>query len=323
VISFRYHVVSIVSVLFALAVGVALGAGPLRGQPDSTRVDQVAADRQARNDLSGQVETLRRAGAFDDAFATSVSPGLLRGSLRGHEVSVVVLPTAVTADVSALTRLVGVAGGRVGITLQVTDQMLDVTKKSLVEGLGSQLDARAAGLRIPAAAGPYDRLGALLGRAVGTVQPGGEPEDSTSTTILAGLQTAGLTSSAGGPAAGAAARRGDLVLFVTGAGRGAPDARKGAATIVTSLVRAVDGVTAGTVLAGPVTSAVAAGPVRAVRQAPAAARDVSTVDTLGTTAGQVVSVLALAEQAAGRTGHYGADGAADGAMPRAVAAGSH
>jgi hypothetical protein len=333
VISFRYHVVSIVSVLFALAVGVALGAGPLRGQPDSTRVDQVAADRQVRNDLSGQVETLRRTGAFDDAFATSVSPGLLRGSLRGHEVSVVVLPTAVTADVSALTRLVGVAGGRVGITLQVTDQMLDVTKKSLVDGLGSQLDGRAAGLRIPAAAGPYDRIGALLGRALGTVQPGGEPADSTSTTILAGLQTAGLTSGAGGPAAGAparrgpaagaAARRGDLVLFVTGAGRGAPDARKGAATIVTSLVRAVDGVTAGTVLAGPVTSAGVAGPVRAVRQAPAAARDVSTVDTLGTTAGQVVSVLALAEQAAGRTGHYGAVGAADGAVPRAVAAGSH
>jgi hypothetical protein len=320
VISFRYHVVSVASVLFALAVGVALGAGPLQAPGDSTRVDQVAADRQSRSDLAGEVLALRRTGAFTDAFAASVAPGLLRGSLRGREVSLVVLPTAAPADVTALSRLVGVAGGRVGVTLRVTDQMLDVTKKSLVDGLGSQLQGRASALRIPAAAGPYDRIGGLLGRAVGTTRAGGEPMDGTSTTILAGLHTAGLTSGPGGAAAREPTRRGDLVIFVTGAGHGEPDARKGAATIVASLVQAVDRVSAGAVLAGPLAAAGPGGQVQAVRSG-AVARDVSTVDMLGTTAGQVVSVLALAEQAAGRTGHYGAAGAADGAMPRAVAAG--
>ena len=38
------------------------------------------------------------------------------------------------------------------------------------------------------------------------------------------------------------------------------------------------------------------------------------------TTGQVVAVMALAGQAAGRTGHYGAVDAADGAMPGAQAA---
>ena len=39
-ISFRYHIVSIVSVFLALAVGIALGGGPLKGEVDNTLVDQ-------------------------------------------------------------------------------------------------------------------------------------------------------------------------------------------------------------------------------------------------------------------------------------------
>ena len=48
VISFRYHIVSIVSVFLALAVGIALGGGPLKGEVDNTLVDQVKADRQTK-----------------------------------------------------------------------------------------------------------------------------------------------------------------------------------------------------------------------------------------------------------------------------------
>ena len=70
-------------------------------------------------------------------------------------------------------------------------------------------------------------------------------------------------------------------------------------------------------LAGPVASAREGGQVKAVRDDVTAAREVSTVDALGRTAGQVVTVMALAGQAAGRTGQYGAVDAADGAMPGA------
>jgi hypothetical protein len=54
-----------------------------------------------------------------------------------------------------------------------------------------------------------------------------------------------------------------------------------------------------------------------VRDDVGAARVVSTVDSLGRTAGQVVAVMALAGQAAGQSGQYGAVDAADGAMPGA------
>ncbi|HVH94495.1 MAG TPA: copper transporter, partial [Nocardioidaceae bacterium] len=129
---------------------------------------------------------------------------------------------------------------------------------------------------------------------------------------LAGLSTTSLMS-----AEGKLNRRGSLLLFVTGAGQGTRDQRKGASTIVNTLVDAVDQNTDGVVLAGPVASARTGGQVKAVRDDVKVSRDVSTVDSLGRSAGQVVTVMALAGQAAGRTGQYGAVNAADGAMPGA------
>ncbi len=92
---------------------------------------------------------------------------------------------------------------------------------------------------------------------------------------------------------------------------------QGAATIVNTLVQAVDAGTDGVVLAGPPASAREGGQVKAVRDDVTASRNVSTVDVLGRTAGQVVAVMALAGQSAGETGHYGAVDAANGAMPGA------
>ena len=52
-IDFRYHIVSLISVFLALAVGIVLGAGPLnepiaRGLTQS--VKQLQSDRDAKND---------------------------------------------------------------------------------------------------------------------------------------------------------------------------------------------------------------------------------------------------------------------------------
>jgi hypothetical protein len=312
VISFRYHIVSIVSVFLSLAVGIALGGGPLKGEVDNTLVDQVKADRQTKSQLRAEITGLRSGNTFNDEFARTAAPGLVGDRLTGRVVDLVVLPTARQSDVKGLRSLVGIAGGTVGGTLRVGNQLVDASNKQLVDELGNQLEGRANGLDIPADANPYERIGALLARAVGTDTRGGAAVDGTATSILAGLDTASLVSTEG-----KLARRGDLVLFVTGAGEGSADQQQGASSIVTTLVRAVDADTAGVVLAGPPASALDKGQVKAVRDDVGTARVVSTVDALGRTAGQVVSVMALAGQAAGRSGQYGAVDAADGAMPGA------
>jgi Copper transport outer membrane protein, MctB len=311
VISLRHHAVSAASVLFALAVGVTLGAGPLRGPVDTTSADRSVSDQRAVTALERQVSDLRAALDFDDGFAAAVAPGLVTGSLRGREVTVLALPTASPADVSALEGLVGTAGGSVGGTLRLSDKLVDPGDKQLVDELGRQMvGRRGSGVVVPAGAGPYERMGVLLARAVGTRSRGGATVDAAASTIVDELSVAGLMS--GG---GSLNRRGDLALLVAGAGTGSSEQRRGAGTIVTALVQAVDAGTGGTVVAGPPAAASGDGPVKAVRVDARAARAVSTVDALGRPAGPVLTVLALAGQAAGAVGHYGSVHAADGLLP--------
>jgi len=314
VISFRYHIVSIVSVFLALAVGVALGGGPLKGEVDNTLVEQVQADRETKADLQAQITALRSSNDFVDAYAIGTAPALVGGRLDGRAVTMMVLPGARESDVTGLADLVSTAGGSVTGTVRVGDGMLDVGNKQLVDELASQLEDGASGVDVPADASGYERMGALLARAIGTDKdPGGAPVDATADSILAGLSTAGLVS-----AGDDLKRRGSLVLVVAGPGSASGDEATSSNSIVTTLATAVDAATDGVVVAGPIASARPGGLVRAIRDDVVAARDVSTVDVLGRSAARVVAVMALAGQAQDQTGHFGAVDAADGPMPGAA-----
>lgn len=316
-ISFRYHIVSIVSVFLALAVGVALGGGPLKGEVDNTLVEQVEADRRAKADLQAEIRGLRNTDDFSDTFARTVAPGLIQGGLEGRVVTMVTLPGAPEDAVASVSELISQAGGTVGGTLRADDGLLDVANKQLVDELASQLLDGTQDVTVSDDATGYERMGALIGRAIGTRDNGGGTVDDAANSIMSGLSTAGLMS-----ADGDVTRRGSLVVFLAGPGAGSAEDRQGAGSIVGSLARSVDASTDGVVVAGPVASAREGGTIHALRTDVAAARDVSTVDTVARTAGQVVTVMALAEQAREEVGHYGAIDAADGAMPGAVAASS-
>ncbi|HSE08183.1 MAG TPA: copper transporter [Nocardioidaceae bacterium] len=311
-ISFRYHIVSIVSVFLALAVGVALGGGPLKGEVDNTLVEQVEADRKAKADLRAQLAAAGAGNEFTDDFVTDVAPNLVGGTLGGRTVTLLVLPGAEEATVSSLTELVSAAGGSVGGTVRAGDGLVDVGNKQLVDELGSQLLDGVNDVTISEEAGTYERLGAILARAIATDEDGGARVDDAANSILSGLSTADLMSPAGD-----LTRRGSLILVVSGAGPEDTEAREGASAVVTALVDAMDEATDGVVVSGPIAAARRDGVVEAVRREVVTAQEVSTVDTLERTAGQVVAVMALAEQAAGESGHYGSVDAADGVMPTA------
>jgi len=315
VISFRYHIVSIVSIFLALAIGVALGGGPLKGEVDNTLVEQVQNDRKVKAGLQSEIAGLRSGINFTDSFAETVAPRLLAGSLEGRAVTVIVLAGAQQEAVTSVAELIVEAGGSVAGTLRVGEDTLDVSNKQLVDELGSQLLDGTPGVDVADDASGYERLGALLARAVGTEQDSGVGVDAASSGILSGLGTAGLISPEED-----LSRRGSLVVFIAGAGTGSSEERQGANTIVGAVVKAVDAETDGVVVAGPVASAREGGLVAAIRGDVVAAREVSTVDSLGHTAGEVVSVMALAGQASGEVGHYGAVDASGGAMPGAVSA---
>ena len=54
-IDFRYHVVSIVSIFLALAVGIVLGAGPLQGRLGDTLSKEVSGLRKDKTNLNNQL----------------------------------------------------------------------------------------------------------------------------------------------------------------------------------------------------------------------------------------------------------------------------
>jgi hypothetical protein len=310
VISFRYHIVSIVSVFLALAVGVALGGGPLKGEVDNTLVEQVEADRKAKADLRAQISALSAGNAYTDDFAATTAPALVGGSLAGRVVTLLALPGAQESTISSLTELVGTAGGRVGGTIRAGEGLLDVGNKQLVDELGTQLLQGVNDVTVPEEAGTYERLGAILARAVATDEDGGAAVDDAASSILSGLSTADLMSPAGD-----LERRGSLVLVVGGSGADSAEGREGAGAVVSAMVDAMDEATDGVVVAGPIAAARDDGVVQAVRRKVVTAREVSTVDTLDRVAAHVVAVAALAEQARGGAGHYGSVDAADGVMP--------
>ena len=311
-ISFRYHIVSIVSVFLALAIGVALGGGPLKGTVDNTLVTQVQADKKVKVALRAEITALKDGNTFTDSFAETVAPKLIGGTLRGRVVDILVLPRAQATDVAALSDFVGQAGGTIGGTLRLGTGMVDAGNKQLVDQLGSQLEAGASDVSVPQTANPYQRMGALIARVVGTKAAGGADVDSEARTILAGLATANLAS-----ADGTLKRRGSVLLVVGGAGAQTADARTGENAIVTTLATALTTGVDGVVVVGPVAAA-RGGVLSAVRNDVGASRVVSTVDSIGRTPGQVVAVMALGRAARGSVGQYGAVGADNGAMPGAA-----
>jgi hypothetical protein len=310
VISFRYHIVSIVSVFLALAVGVALGGGPLRGEVDNTLVEQVEADRRAKADLRAQVTALGAGNEFTDGFAAEVAPRLLAGQLGSRPVTMLVLPGAREAVVTSLGELVDGAGGSVAGVIRVGEALVDVGNRQLVDQLGSQLLDGVPDVSVANDAGSYERLGAVLARAALTDEDGGAAVDDAGNSILSGLSTANLLSPTG-----ELSRRGSLVLVVAGPAPEDASEREGTSAVVSSLSAAMDEATDGVVVVGPVSSARRGGVVDAVRREVVISQEVSTVDTLDRVTGQLVALMALAEQSRGGVGHYGSIDASDGIMP--------
>ena len=309
-INFRYHVVSLVAVLMALAVGIALGGGPL--QRTAAGVTG-GGDAEALVASQAKLAHLQEGTAFADAFTDATADGLVAKALKDRAVTLLTLPGAQDADVTRLTDMVDRAGGHVTMRAAVGQKLLDVGNRQLVSELAAQM-ASSAGkdIDLPADVSGYDQMALLVAHTLTTSKSGGDSVDEAGQSILAGLRTADLLT-----VAGDGGDRGSLVLVVAGDPYGSADERAGAGSILSTLLSALDAHSNGVVLAGPVSSAADDGLVGELRADPSTAGSVSSVDATERTAGAVVAVLALREQAAGKSGHYGTSSASDGVMPGA------
>ena len=139
-INFRYHVVSIIGIFIALAVGVVLGAGPLQ-RTINTGMNPSSSAASSDPALSAQADA-------EAAGLKALASSTLTGSLSGSKIALVVLPGASEDDVSAIRSTLTDAGasvvGRVSLTDNWQSTSMSQYRSTLSTSLSSHLSSSGA-----------------------------------------------------------------------------------------------------------------------------------------------------------------------------------
>jgi hypothetical protein len=302
VIDFRYHLVSIVSVFMALAVGIVLGAGPLKGQISDTLTSEVTQLREDRATLRSELEAARKAATVHDDFTLEARDRLVGGTLPDAKVALVVLPNADADHTKAVRDMLRAAGASVVSQTTIRDTWVpkdDETKAKQLQLANEQ--RRALGLPEADAAnvGPLDEVLAnvLLAPDAADISDAGKAAlDALAGAKLIDADAADLTRASTAVIVGAPIK-GDITTE-----------RDRRAARLAGLAAAMDRAGRGAVLAEDVGVSGFEGSssvVRAARGDAATSRALSTVDDVSLSLGQVSVVYALVEQLAGDVGQYG------------------
>jgi hypothetical protein len=327
VIDFRYHIVSIVAVFLALALGLVLGTttiDPLVVGDLKDRVTQLVADKAS---LQGDIKTLRDESADGTAFARAATVPLVQDQLSGRNVVVVGLAGSPSGMRSDLLGLLATAGAHVTGEITVTDRYADPAQSPLLEQTvatgtppdvvlaGTTPSQRAAELLATALTGRAASLsGVDLAPAPSAVTSSGRPTSAPSAAagdsrppvsqtetanIVEHFRQAGLLTVESSTVTAA-----DLILVLMPDAPTTGQPASGAYDALVDLVGALAGSRhAGVVVAGSKV-APAGGPFAAVRSS-GVATIVSTVDSADAPYGQVAAVRALRAALFGSLGRFG------------------
>jgi hypothetical protein len=314
VIDFRYHLVSIIAVFLALAVGIVLGTAALNGPIQTNLNNNLSRVTDEKRGLEGDVSELRAELGAADGFAQAVGPRLVRGTLDDERVVLVTTPQTPADLAERLTPLLEQAGARVTGTLELLPALADPESQALVEDLVAQVVP--AGVELPDG-GAVERATTELAAAL--TRPaddeGVEPEEAQA--VVSAFTEADLVEFSSSDETLQAAT---LAVVLTGAAQEQlPASEQEQQAAVVALAGALDARAAGAVVAGPAGSAEERGPVLALRDESALVAQVSSVDNADRGTGLVTLVLTLAEQRRGGVGHYGTGEGASTALPSSPA----
>ncbi|SDL05104.1 copper transporter [Nonomuraea jiangxiensis] len=299
-IDFRYHLVSIVAIFLALAVGIVLGTTLL--QEPAIELARRTSDEltNANNDLRSELDTLRGREAGNDAFVTASTPEMVANALTGQRVLLVEAPGASSTVREAAQQTLTEAGAEIAGRVTFTDKFLDPKGTGVVDGLVSQL--KPANMMFPVTSTAWDRAATLLAATyVTNDQAQAGTPNATTADVTGAFETGGLLSTEGEPA-----KRSTLAVMIAPERPYDGETAETQAGALASLADGFDIGSKGTVLAGAVPLTASPGDViSVVRDDGDISKRVSTVDTLDMPMGRVATVYALREQLDGRAGQYG------------------
>lgn len=297
-LNFRYHLVSLIAVFAALAVGVVLGAGPLQ-----TRISSSLAKSEASTGVDANaLAEAQRAASADAAGLRSIAEARLSGSLSGLKIATLALPGASKDDVDSVTEGLKAAGAEVVGAVSLTSNWESSGMAKYRETLSTPLATHLASLPSNASSDAVIAFG-----VVATLASTGSETDlvreiltDESTPILAlDSDPKGAAQAIVAVGARDSARSTDAAQSTGGA---SPEAWSG-------LARAVAGAPKSGVLVGDAHDATSM--IASLR---ASGAQVTTIDSPGT-ALSVVSAVAALRDAAAQARSFGVGQGAEKVMP--------
>jgi hypothetical protein len=312
VIDFRYHLVSIVAVFLALAIGIVLGSTELQG----TTIDGL---RSLNNSLKNQLShaqaaehSAATAASASDTFLGAAESKLVSGYLPGDRLVVVTEPGASSSVVGGISKAAVAAGATVTGTVALQPKFNDLSgaTQSTLSAVNQQLAQTDTVTLNPATTdqtGNQQQAAQLIAAAVldKTAGATGGLTSGQAQQVLQSYAHDGFLT-----VSGTVTDRATLAVLVT------PDnaSTLGSADPVNEVLLAVTGElaagSAAAIVAGSAAGSAASGSAIQVLRGSSASSAVSTVDNADTTLGQIASVWALSDQlGGGKPGSYGISGA--------------
>lgn len=120
-VDFRYHLVSLVSVFLALAVGIILGAGPLQDSIGTALTGQVESLRVSRDDARSVADSAKAELEVAASQIDAAGKQLVNGTLKGRKVAFVALGGASEDSLNEARSGLESAGAEITGTVTLTD----------------------------------------------------------------------------------------------------------------------------------------------------------------------------------------------------------
>jgi Copper transport outer membrane protein, MctB len=312
VIDFRYHLVSIVAVFLALAIGIVLGSTELQGHT----VDALnATSNLLRSDLSAAQAAsaaYQKQVTANGQFLQTSEPRLLGGLLTGDKVVIVTEPGAQGSVADGIKQAAGMAGATVTGEVALQPKFYDVSggTQSSLSVINGNL-AGTDGTLLDAAANPQTayQQGAAQLIATAIMDRSATQQDgltaASAQALLNEYAQAGYLTVSGTPW-----DRATLTVVVTPQSAPSDGANDPANQVLLAIAQEFANASAVTLVAGDTTGSAQAGSAISVLRSSSVSSSVSSVDNADTTLGQIVTVQALAAQlAGGKPNSYGVSGA--------------
>jgi hypothetical protein len=311
VIDFRYHLVSIVAVFLALAIGIVLGSTELQGTTlDALRGVNSSLTHQLNAAEAQRGSYAQQAGA-SDAFLKTAESKLLGGMLAGDRVVIVTEPGASSSVVAGVKQAAAFAGAAITGTVALEPKFNDLSgaTQATLSAINAQLATTDNATLTPAAnsqTSNQQEAAQLIASAIlnQTADQVGLTAGQAQLVLQAYVQGGYLNES------GAPWNRATLAVIVASDSVPADGANDPANQVLLAVAEEFATLSAATLVAGSVAGTTPAGSAISVLRGSSVAGQVSSVDNADTTLGQISTIWAFATQlAGGKPKSYGVLGA--------------